>query len=89
MKRRDSFPYCRPEEKQKNQKIAKVAAGLFGIKGYLETSMDDIAAAAKVTKGGVYHYFRSKTEILYFICSTYVDGSGKPRKVVGGHRGGR
>jgi AcrR family transcriptional regulator len=53
--------------------IAKLSAKLFGLKGYLETSMDDIAAAAKVTKGGVYHYFPSKTEILYFICSTYVD----------------
>ena len=54
-------------------KIAGGAAELFGTKGYLETSMDDIAAAARVTKGGVYHYFGSKTEILYFICSTYVD----------------
>ncbi len=54
-------------------KIAKTAAELFGTKGYLETSMDDIAAAARVTKGGVYHYFKSKAEILYFICSTYVD----------------
>jgi AcrR family transcriptional regulator len=54
-------------------KIAKIAAELFGTKGYLETSMDDVAAAAKITKGGVYHYFRSKTEILYFICLTYVD----------------
>lgn len=53
--------------------IAKVSAQLFGIKGYLQTSMDDIATALKVTKGGVYHYFPSKTEILYFICSTYVD----------------
>ena len=35
--------------------------------------MDEIAAAAKVTKGGIYHYFGSKTDILYFICSTYVD----------------
>ena len=54
-------------------KIAGGAAELFGTKGYLESSMDDIAAAARVTKGGVYHYFGSKTEILYFICSTYVD----------------
>jgi AcrR family transcriptional regulator len=53
--------------------IAKVSADLFSSKGYLETSMHDIAVAAKVTKGGVYHYFGSKTEILYFICSTYVD----------------
>lgn len=53
--------------------IAKVSAQLFADKGYLETSMTDIAAAARVTKGGIYHYFGSKTDILYFICSTYVD----------------
>jgi AcrR family transcriptional regulator len=53
--------------------IAKVSAQLFSTKGYLETSMDDIAAAARVTKGGIYHYFGSKDQILYFISSTYVD----------------
>jgi len=53
--------------------IAKVGAQLFGTKGYMETSVDDIAAAAKVTKGGIYHYFGSKTDILYYISSTYVD----------------
>ena len=51
----------------------KASAQLFASRGYIETSVDDIAAAANVTKGGVYHYFASKTEILYFICSTYVD----------------
>jgi AcrR family transcriptional regulator len=53
--------------------IAKVGAQLFATKGYMETSVDDIAAAAKVTKGGIYHYFGSKTDILYYISSTYVD----------------
>lgn len=62
-----------PKQSKKIRNIAKVAADLFSTKGYLDTSVDDIAAAARVTKGGVYHYFRSKTEILYFICSTYVD----------------
>jgi TetR/AcrR family transcriptional regulator, cholesterol catabolism regulator len=62
-----------PKQSKKIRNIAKVAADLFSAKGYLDTSVDDIAAAARVTKGGVYHYFRSKTEILYFICSTYVD----------------
>ncbi len=74
MKRRGvRFDTADPIQTRKIWKIAKVAAELFGTKGYLETSMDDIAAVAKVTKGGVYHYFRSKGEILYFICSTYVD----------------
>lgn len=65
----------RADSKQQKRinSIAKVSAQLFSTRGYLETSMDDIAGAAKVTKGGVYHYFGSKDEILYFISSTYVD----------------
>lgn len=53
--------------------IAKAAANLFEEKGYLETSMDDISAAAKLTKGGIYHYFSSKNEILYFISTNFMD----------------
>jgi AcrR family transcriptional regulator len=67
------FDTADPRQSRRIMKIAGGAAELFGTKGYLETSMDDIAVAARVTKGGVYHYFGSKTEILYFICSTYVD----------------
>jgi AcrR family transcriptional regulator len=52
--------------------IAKVAAKLFNEKGYLETSMDDISTAAKLSKGGIYHYFSSKNEILYFISTNFM-----------------
>lgn len=58
---------------KKSLKIGKAAARLFNKKGYLETNMDHIAAAAKMSKGGVYHYFSSKDEILYFILSNYMD----------------
>jgi TetR/AcrR family transcriptional regulator, cholesterol catabolism regulator len=68
-----SFDTADPKQAKRINTIAKISAQLFSAKHYLETSMDDIAAAAKVTKGGIYHYFGSKTEILYFICSTYVD----------------
>ena len=54
-------------------KIGKAAARLFNKKGYLETNMDHIAAAAKMSKGGVYHYFSSKDEILHFVLSNYMD----------------
>jgi AcrR family transcriptional regulator len=54
-------------------RIGKTAAVLFNKKGYLETSMNDIAAKAKMSKGGIYHYFSSKDEILYFILSNYMD----------------
>ncbi|MBM4276807.1 MAG: TetR/AcrR family transcriptional regulator [Deltaproteobacteria bacterium] len=72
-KRGIQFDTADPKHRQRIIKISEVAAELFGTKGYLETSIDDIAAAARVTKGGVYYYFKSKAEILYFICSTYVD----------------
>ena len=67
-----AFDRANVKQTKRIQTIAKVSADLFSTRGYLETSMDDIARAARVTKGGVYHYFRSKTEILHFICSTYI-----------------
>ncbi len=39
----------------------------------METKIDDIATAARMSKGGIYHYFSSKDEILYFILDTYMD----------------
>jgi AcrR family transcriptional regulator len=62
-----------PKKAKKLTSIAKVSSQLFAAKGYMETSVDDIAAASKVTKGGIYHYFVSKIDILYYICATYVD----------------
>jgi AcrR family transcriptional regulator len=53
--------------------IAAAAAKLFSIKGYKETSMEDIALAAKLSKGGMYHYFDSKEEILYCILTNFMD----------------
>jgi AcrR family transcriptional regulator len=75
MPRRKGIDLDRAGQKQIDRitAIAKVSAQLFAEKGYLQTSMEDIAVAARVTKGGVYHYFRSKNDILYFICSTYVE----------------
>jgi AcrR family transcriptional regulator len=67
------FDTADPKQLKRINEIVKVSAELFSTKGYLETSVDDIAAAAALTKGAVYYYFESKTEILYFICSTYVD----------------
>jgi len=58
---------------KKSLKIGKAAVRLFNKKGYLETNMDHIAAAAKMSKGGVYHYFSSKDAILYFILFNYMD----------------
>jgi AcrR family transcriptional regulator len=61
-----------PKELRKMTGIAKVAARLFDEKGFLETSLDDISAAVKLSKGGIYHYFSSKNEMLYFICTNFM-----------------
>jgi len=53
--------------------IVEAAANLFDKNGYLETSLKDISAAAKLSKGGIYHYFSNKHEILYFILDNYMD----------------
>lgn len=53
--------------------IGRAAAKLFDKKGYLETSLKDISATAKLSKGGIYHYFSSKHQILYFVLDKYMD----------------
>jgi len=53
--------------------IANAAAKLFSSKGYVATSMEDVAAAAKISKGSIYYYFSTKDEILDYILSTFMD----------------
>ena len=54
-------------------RISKVAAKLFNARGYLQTTMDDITIAARFSKGGIYHYFSSKDEILFFVLDRYLN----------------
>jgi AcrR family transcriptional regulator len=55
------------------QGILRTAARLFNQKGYDATSMSDVAAALKFSKGTLYHHFRSKDEILFHIMSHAMD----------------
>ena len=47
--------------------ILDAAARLFSIRGYHATSVQDIADAAGILKGSLYHHFESKEAILYRI----------------------
>lgn len=47
------------------QEILRTAARLFQERGFNATSMNDVAAALKLSKGGLYHHFESKDEILF------------------------
>jgi AcrR family transcriptional regulator len=55
------------------QDILRTAARLFQQRGYDATSMNDVAAALKLSKGGLYHHFQSKDEMLFHIMSHAMD----------------
>ncbi len=49
---------------QKRATLIEAAGKLFVKQGYEATTMDEIAAAANVAKGTLYHYFANKAELL-------------------------
>ncbi|MBZ5571106.1 MAG: TetR/AcrR family transcriptional regulator [Acidobacteriia bacterium] len=55
------------------QEILRTAARLFYQRGYDATSMNDVAAALKLSKGGLYHHFQSKDEILFDLMNHALD----------------
>jgi AcrR family transcriptional regulator len=44
--------------------ILEAARDLFARKGFDATTVDDVVAKAKTTKGGLYHHFASKEELF-------------------------
>ena len=61
----------------KRAQIIKMAKKSFIERGFAETSMDEISRLAKVSKGGLYHHFSSKDEILMAI---FVENQEQMRK---------
>ncbi len=48
-------------------KVAQAAVELFAEKGYANTSVQEVVERAGVTKGAMYHYYRSKDDLLFGI----------------------
>ena len=46
------------------QKILDVSLKLFGEKGYEKTTIQDIVDALGMSKGAIYHHFKSKDDII-------------------------
>src|SRR5262245_34810208 len=46
--------------------ILRAAARIFRERGFAAAGMRDIAVAADLSPGNLYHYFRGKNELLYF-----------------------
>ncbi len=53
---------------EKRQELLSTAEKLFCQQGYDKTSVQDILNAASLSKGGFYHHFSSKEEVLTALC---------------------
>ena len=60
--------------------VLAAARSLFGSQGYSQTSVDQIAAGARVTKGAVYHHFANK-EALFRAVHAEVESEAQARAI--------
>lgn len=51
--------------------IIDAAAGLFADKGYVDTTMVDIAKRARISNANIYSYFGSKFEVFFCVYETW------------------
>ncbi len=59
-----SLPNAQKKSKAAPQDLLDAAAACFTEKGYAGTSLDDVARHMGATKGRIYHYFASKSELM-------------------------
>jgi len=68
---------CRQRrEREKNQRIQSIldaAKKVFSLKGYLKSTMDEIALAAEITKPTIYLYFKTKDDLLINLMQPLID----------------
>ena len=66
------------------RRVLAMSAEIFSRRGFRATSMNEIAAAVGLSKPTLYHYFRSKEEMLVRLYSDVLDESlGMARETVG------
>lgn len=57
----------------KKSHILNCAANCFAANGFHQTTIQDIADAAGIAKGGIYFYFKSKEDLLLSVFTDYYD----------------
>ncbi|TPG35175.1 TetR/AcrR family transcriptional regulator [Mycolicibacterium hodleri] len=62
-----------PNGLTRREELLAVATKLFAARGYHGTRMDDVADAVGLNKATVYHYYASKSLILFDICKSAAD----------------
>jgi len=63
----------RPTREQTRARLLQAASEVFARHGYDRASLDDVAAAAGLTKGAVYSSFASKDELFYALMRERID----------------
>jgi len=69
----EKFDRFSEKGKLKIDEICTRAAEVFSSKGYLTATLADVANAVGISKGGIYHYFSTKEELLFLILLRYMD----------------
>ena len=70
---RKKFEDLTEKGKLKIDEICQTATEVFSKRGYSNATLADVSHATGISKGGIYHYFSTKEELLYFILSRYMD----------------
>ena len=76
-----------PDYEQRRDAILNAASALYASKGFHATSVADVAAACKISKALLYHYFVSKEDLLFELMDSHLRGLLTAAHTVEAHRG--
>jgi TetR/AcrR family transcriptional regulator, cholesterol catabolism regulator len=71
MKKKPTSELVKTKIEKRKAEITDKAIDMFFEKGYVATSLKDIAIASGASKAGIYHYFKTKEDILAYIFIRY------------------
>src|SRR5699024_8154148 len=60
------------DAESRRTEIMAAASKLFTLKGYLNTTTQDIIDELKISRGLLYYYFKNKEDILFSVVDTYI-----------------
>jgi AcrR family transcriptional regulator len=68
------MPYPPEHKRRTRARIVECARALFNRRGFTEVSIDEIMAAAGLTRGGFYNHFKTKDELYAEALSAFAAG---------------
>jgi len=67
---------------ERRNEILDCAEGLFGSKGYLQTTINDVLEALGIAKGTFYYYFKSKEQLMEAVVMRFIEEGEAVAKVI-------